>query len=71
MRKELKRSSIEYGNAGNPDYQTMKKLYMDTGYEGFIPEKKSKKRSVVNNILPGLKKMSPLTVYGDPNAVVL
>jgi len=49
----------------------MKKLYMDTGYEGFIPDKKTKKRSVVNNILPGLKKMSPLTVYGDPNAVVL
>jgi hypothetical protein len=71
LRKELKRSSIEYGNAGNPDYNTMKKLYQDPGYEGFIPEKKSKKRSLVNNILPGLKKISPLTVYGDPNATLV
>jgi hypothetical protein len=45
----------------------MKKVMQDSGYEGFVPEKR-KKRSVVNNILPNLKKITPLMLYGDPNA---
>lgn len=67
MRKELKRSSIEYGSAGNPDYQTMKKIMQDHGHEGFVVEKR-KKRSQQNNILPNLKKITPHMLYGDPNA---